>query len=324
MIILTSIFLSLSITGGYALYFQHHRYPLKIENISYDKEDQHKIGALNQLQVMLRNEGGKPIVPKFWIRHENLIQRTAYWDIIKGPVPLTPSSQANYLIGTEIPEEMIFNHAPVTLEVNDDKSYTIKTFLRNFEVQITPAPILNPKFRYWSGLFEKLPFRWHLVKDVAGGDNANLYPERVQRRDGITLEVYQDGETREKEWAKIFLGQFIEFPSFDIKVWVYPTFKYRGGKDPLYLYGVEVQGNSHAIWYIFSEIEEAVHVLSPTQALILRHAPLHQWTVHRINIQEDFTFLNWESPDYLSFRYFLSVHTTLPGHFKGHFGEIQF
>lgn len=321
---LAAIVLAFMITGGYALYNQCNRYPFTIKSIQYDHEDRFKLGALHQLRVTLHNGGTRALYPAFWIRHENIAQHAAYWEILNGPLPLPANTQATYRIGTEIPEKMIPGLSPIALEVTDNKHYTIKAFQRNIILPIIPAPIANPDFKYWSGVFERLPFRWHSIKELERFDKARIYQETIQGKQSVTLEVVQDGDFREKEWAQIFLSQLLRFPAFDIHVWVYPTMSEAAGDELLYLYGIEVQGGPYVMRYLFSETEGALQPISATSATIIRQAPVQQWTVHRLNLHEDFIAFGWEPPEYVFFRYFFGIHSSLPGCFKAHFGGMQY
>ncbi len=284
--------------------------------------DEEALGVVSSLMVELTNNTLYSVEPEFSIMWNQI---PYYWRVVEGPQLLSSQSSANYKLATSIPEAMIPNHTSFIARVNDAHS-SVFFPSQPAEVNINSLPaIVNSHFAYWQidpATKVNKPFGWNIWNDQGKEDMISVSQEAIEGRNSLKISVTQDGVADNQSWAAGHVWQDVEYPAQKVGLWVYPTFSYQGGNSPQSVFGIETHDGNKMLWFIFSDQNEGIYDL-PDHRIIVTRAPLNEWSYHEIDILNEYTQLDWQTPRVLRIMAIVGLHQSLPGTGVGYFGQVS-
>jgi len=174
------------------------------------------------------------------------------------------------------------------------------------------------------------PYFWELDAIKGPSDRLNLTSGYVAGWSALQMEVYQDGEEDEYVWAMIHLRQDLTEEKAEnlffskIGAWVFPTFSYtcdERTKDPANSFGIEVNDGVHILWFIFSDENVGVYLLSNHRIAVI-YCPLNEWSFREVQISTEYEKVGWARPESFSFMVMMGLTQGMPGKRVGFFREI--
>lgn len=285
-----------------------HGQPMSIEVVTLDDPEQ--IGRITQMTVKVHNNGARVSQPVFSVLSS--FPYPVRWRSISGPQTLSPGVTATYTLKSPADGTIPIGDDTV-VRVNDIHS---RTFAASRPVRTTleNAPALvNAAFSEWlfdGATGQQEPLGW-IVEGLRSPIGANLRITRatVVGRQAVAFRI----GSRVPGWRGIRMDQDISDSKRISRLFavafviaVYPTFSSTPGYGPLSLgepgnvFGIQVYADAHWLWILFSDRYEGWNI-QPDAATLTLHAPLGQWSSHRIDLGAVYRRLGWSEPNEVIF-----------------------
>jgi hypothetical protein len=197
-----------------------------------------------------------------------------------------------------------------------------------------PPVIINGDFRYWTLApegGETRPYYWLVDHFGGGNDSTSVFETYHDGRRSMALRVYQDGRRDLFVWAAIHIRQEVTGTALrrllnsKIGIWLYANLSYRYDettKEPLNVFGVEINDGRNLLWFIFSDGPGMAYNLR-SHRIVVVPTPLHEWSYREIDINAEYAKISAKQPESLSFILILGSTWGQPGLFEGYFASID-
>lgn len=319
--------LLLLVPGAY-LYGRQPGLPLRIDLVAM--EDPLRVGAVTKMVVKLTNTGFTEIKPVISIFSS--IPFPVIWPVASGPDRLSPRSIGVYVIEADVLEKAILPGQDIVVRVNHARGRLFATS-RPFRTALKQRVLIaNTTFTHWildTATSRQKPFGWE-VAPIGGriGDDLNVARATVGGRQALAFQIHHRGKV--PGWRGVHVRQRIEDPQAiarlfagALSVWVYPTYDYAINPAgwPLNVFGIEINDGDRLLWVVFSG-KGAGRSALPNHTIVVLHAPLGQWSRHRIDLQALYRSVGWSRPERMTFMLLAATTHERPGTFAPAFGEI--
>lgn len=88
------------------------------------------------------------------------------------------------------------------------------------------------------------------------------------------------------------------------------------------IFAIQMYADGHVVWIVFSNGPPSWEVGRDAVVMVL-HAPLNQWSSHRIDIATLYRRLGWSEPDEMLFSFVASCVAGTPNAHRPAFGAIS-
>jgi len=189
--------------------------------------------------------------------------------------------------------------------------------------------ISNGDFKYWEDLGgTAVPLGWNPVLMSGEGDLALLEPVGIDDESWVGFHVYEDGIADVgAEATHAGMTQRIAFPRQDILLQVMPGLNTESlGATPLgpAIHFLDKEGHDLIVGFSDQiETEEVSVCQECPSAVVIRPAPLHQWSEHRFSLVEYWRETGWPLPDEITVLVVLSAHSDYPGYYTFHVARVE-
>ena len=209
--------------------------------------------------------------------------------------------------------------------IEPDSPISTEIYLLGAEAQ----GIFNGDFSQWVKTDEKeLPLGWSPVLVTGSEDRASITDTDIDGVKCLGLTIYEDGAregSRDSTYAGVF--QVIPFPESKLNVQVFPTVNTGTTGRVVLGSGIHfVDSNGHALIIGFSDEvdgEKVFHYGEGDRILIVRNAPLDQWSEHTIDLSAYWAETGWWQPEEVSVYLVVSTYYTEPGYYAFYVAKIQ-
>lgn len=209
--------------------------------------------------------------------------------------------------------------------IGPDSPCSIKIYLLGAE----PQGVFNGDLTQWVTTDEtSLPLGWRPVLLTGRGDEATIINTSIDGVKCLGLTIYEDGmreETRETTHAGVF--QDILFPASKLRVQVFPTVNTGTTGRVVLGSGIHfVDSNGHALIIGFSnevDGEEVSQYGEGDRFLVVKNAPLNQWSEHTIDLSAYWAETGWWQPEEISVYLVVSTYYTEPGYYAFYVAQIE-
>ena len=209
--------------------------------------------------------------------------------------------------------------------IGPDSPCSIEIYLLGAEAQ----GIFNGDLTQWVTTDDKeLPLGWSPVLVTGMGDQAIIENTDVNGVKCLGLSIYEDGAqegSRDATYAGVF--QVAPFPESKLKVQVFPTVNTGTTGRVVLGSGIHfVDSNGHALIIGFSDEVDGEKVLQygdDDRYLVVRNAPLNQWSEHTIDLSAYWAETGWWQPEEVSVYLVVSTYYTEPGYYAFYVAEIE-
>jgi hypothetical protein len=154
----------------------------------------------------------------------------------------------------------------------------------------------------WTAQGIRSPLETHLriVHAMVAGHSAMMF--NLDGGGGGWEGIRVDQDIRDsKRVSRLFTGGFTAL--------VYPTFASTPGLGAQSIgsagniFAIQIYAGGHVLWIVFSDGPPSWKVERDTVVMVL-HAPLNQWSSHRVDIKTVYRRLGWSEPDEMLFSLF--------------------
>jgi 4-amino-4-deoxy-L-arabinose transferase-like glycosyltransferase len=192
-----------------------------------------------------------------------------------------------------------------------------------------PEGIFNGDFSQWLKTDEtSQPLGWQPVLLTGQGDEAVIKDMSIEGVKCLGMAIYEDGmrdETRDTTHAGVF--QKILFPTSKLKVKVFPTVNTETtGRVVLGsgIHFVDEDGRSVIIGFSDKvEGEQTIQYGDYTRFLVIKQAPLNQWSEQTIDLAAYWAKARWWQPKEVNLYLLASTSYTEPGYYAFYVAQIE-
>ncbi len=209
--------------------------------------------------------------------------------------------------------------------IGPDSPCSIEIYLLGAE----PQGVFNGDLTQWVTTDEKnLPLGWSPVLVTGKGDEATINDTNIDGVKCLGLTIYEDG-VREGNHDATYAGifQVIPFPESKLKVQVFPTVNTGTTGRVVLGSGIHfVDSNGHALIIGFSDEVDGEKVIQYGEGdrfLVVKNAPLEQWSEHTIDLSAYWAETKWWQPEEISVYLVISTYYTEPGHYAFYVAKIE-
>lgn len=309
-----SLFCLLVVGLGAVSYRDARHPPMTVEILQM--RDPQRIGKVMQVDIRLVNRSSVDITPVFAVPSATAVQPIE-WRIVAGPTHVRPG--ATVVETLEAPVEAAAPLGENLVVIVRDAGLRVFASSAPAIARVAdPVAVANPAFERWAfsasdGDVE--PAGWV----VAGLGSTRLGPHlRVRRatvagRQALVLHL---GRPPAGRWRGLSVQQYLREPErvhalFDraLTLSVYPTLSYTAGYGPRSVakpgtaFGLMVYADGRWLWIVYSDVGTGWYV-EPDAAVVVVRAPLHTWTVDRVDFSAIYRRLDWPLPQELIFGLF--------------------
>jgi hypothetical protein len=242
------------------------------------------------------NEGVDYIVLDYWVR---------FWQgsYKKQADELTAAVRQNArLVQVIAPDSM-----------NRTEIYAVSTEKQN---------IFNGNFDQWVKSEQtSVPLGWQPVLQAGNsdsGDSAGILRDNINGKDCVRLTVSENGlPDGSRNATQVLIYQETEFPVNELELEIMPIFNSKPILDvarPTGIYFIDETG--HALVFGFSDSvdsEEIFRSSDSNMVMILKPAPLSQWSKQTIDLAYYWAKIGWEQPEKINILILASSYYTQPG-----------
>jgi uncharacterized membrane protein len=251
----------------------------------------------------IRDEGVDYVVLDAWVR---------YWGY-----PM--SKQAAELV------QEVRQNARLMTVIEPDSPISTEIYLLGAK----PEGIFNGDFSQWLTTDEtSQPLGWEPVLLTGKGDEAAIKDMSIEGVKCLGMAIYEDGmrdETRDTTYAGVF--QKILFPTSELKIKVFPTVNTdTTGRVVLGsgIHFVDEDGRSVIIGFSDKvEGEQIIQYGDNTRFLVIKHAPLNQWSEQTIDLAAYWAKARWWQPKEVNLYLLASTSYTEPGYYAFYVAQIE-
>jgi len=273
------------------------------------------VGAATQLNVTIRNAGGAPAEPTFWVMWSPFVRN---WGIVTGDRALPAGATSHYTIRTGDVRVSVPEGAMYTVKVLDQASGTyFRSDLQRLILIGTP-PLRNPDLRLWSRDLQagsREPFGWDIQWGVAPGDSASATP--TASGSGAAIELHEDGTGSSQTWLHIqqpvTQADLLRLRDATVTLCWSRAVDYVqdsvGG--PIAVSGIELIGGGRRAWMAVSSTENLTYDLPGHRIFVVR-ANVNGTDCHSVPLREMIDFVGTEAGDTL-FILFAAAWPDSPG-----------
>lgn len=248
-------------------------------------------GYGNSMTVVLSNNSGEVMRPRFAVQHQDQFLNPLSWQIDDGPAALGPGESATYRISTDKNTYGFLLHENAHVVATDaNGNYKLRTVAR-LEPDVTylwPESIPNPDFQVWDAA-SNAPIHWHFLNDPPG--TGQIAPIHKDDRPGLTIKL--DTSYPGYKWAAV--QNLIVFPQRPFGVWLYLDPALQDARDVAY--GLEFNDGEHRLWVLYGTQDYAGS--APDGVRILRRwLPAGAWSLQEIDLPALYAEAGWDPPPF--------------------------
>lgn len=221
--------------------------------------------------------------------------------------------------------EAVRRHGRLMTVIEPDSACSIEIYRLGAE----PQGIFNGDFSQWVTTDEtSQPLGWSPVLLTGRGDAAAIKDMSVDGVKCLGMAIYEDG-MREENYDATHAGVFqkILFPTSKLKVKVFPTVNTETTGGVVLgsgIHFVDEQGRSLIIGFSDEvEGEQITQYGDNTRFLVVKNAPLNQWSEYTIDLAAYWAKTGWWQPEEISVYLVVSSYYTEPGYYAFYVAQIE-
>jgi hypothetical protein len=192
-----------------------------------------------------------------------------------------------------------------------------------------PQGIFNGDFAQWVTSDEiSQPLGWSPVLVTGSGDRAIISDTDIDGVKCLGMAIYEDGireGTRDTTYAGV--SQQIPFPESKLKVKVFPTVNTETTGRVIIGSGIHfVDEGGHSLIIGFSDKVEGEQIIqygNNNRFLVVRNAPLNQWSEQTIDLAAYWAKTGWLQPKEVNLYLLVSTSYTEPGYYTFYLAQIE-
>jgi 4-amino-4-deoxy-L-arabinose transferase-like glycosyltransferase len=192
-----------------------------------------------------------------------------------------------------------------------------------------PQGIFNGDFAQWVTSDEiSQPLGWSPVLITGSGDKASISDTDIDGVKCLGMAIYEDGiqdKTRDTTYAGVF--QQIPFPESKLKVKVFPTVNTETTGRVIIGAGIHfVDEGGRSLIIGFSDKVEGEQIIQygdNNRFLVVRNAPLNQWSEQTIDLAAYWAKTGWLQPKEVNLYLLVSTYYTEPGYYSFYIARIE-